>query len=82
MPTRTDVGPSTAKPPAKARQFRAQLTAADGAGSASFTFALPFAAAWAGATFRAQWLVLDPAGPASIGGLPFSVTDTRRVVLW
>jgi hypothetical protein len=58
------------------------VTAADGAGSASFTFALPFAAAWAGATFRAQWLVLDPAGPASIGGLPFSVTDTRRVVLW
>lgn len=54
----------------------------DANGAAAVPLALPALPTWLGAKFYAQWLVVDPLGPAVVGGVPFSLSDARRILLW
>ena len=60
------------------------ITMTDATGAASVAIPLPAAPSLFGATVYAQWLVQHPGpgAPFTIAGTPWSLSDSRRIVIW
>lgn len=54
----------------------------DASGSASQYFSIPAVPSMLFATYYGQWIVVDPAGPLTSGGVGHRLTETRTFVIW
>jgi FG-GAP-like repeat len=58
------------------------ILTSDGSGVAQAMFSIPSTVTLIGTDYFVQWIAMDPAGPISLLGINYSLSGTRRIILW